>query len=79
MCHVGYHLFDVVTMTLLFVNPNCIGTICVTVGNTCVSCMTEAERRGLPALAPLAGKFPPPSDTTSGGGKSGKPITQAKI
>ena len=36
--------------------------------------MTEAEKRGLRALAPLAGKFPPPSYPTSGGGQSGKPM-----
>ena len=37
----GYHLFDVcvVTMTLLLLNPNPIGTICATVGNMYVSCI----------------------------------------
>ena len=41
MCHVGYHLFDVcvVTMTLLFVNPNSIRTICATIGNMYMSCI----------------------------------------
>ena len=41
MCPVGYHLFDVcvVTMTLLFVNPNSIGTIFATVRNMYVSCI----------------------------------------
>ena len=41
--------------------------------------MTETEKKGLPALAPLAGRPPPPSDPTSGGGKSGKPIAHANI
>ena len=41
--------------------------------------VTEAEEGGLTALAPLAGKVPPPSDPTSGGRKSGKPIAQANI
>ena len=41
--------------------------------------MTEPEKRELTALAPLAGKLPPPSDPTSGGGTSGKPIAQANI
>ena len=41
--------------------------------------MTEAENRELTALAPLAGKLPPPSDPTSGGRKSGKPIALANI
>ena len=40
---------------------------------------SEAEKRDLTALAPLAGKLPPPSDPTSGAGKSGKPITKANI
>ena len=33
----------------------------------------------LTILAPLAGRLPPPSDPTSGSGKSCKPICQAKI
>ena len=41
--------------------------------------VTEAEKRELTALAPLAGKLPPPSDPTSGGGTSGKPIARANI
>ena len=41
--------------------------------------MTEGEKRELTALAPLAGKLPPPSDPISGGGKSGKPIAQANM
>ena len=40
---------------------------------------TETEKRGLTALAPLAGVPAPPSGLTSGGGKSGKPIAQANI
>ena len=39
----------------------------------------ETEKRGLTALAPLAGVPPPPSGITPGGGKSGKPIAQANI
>ena len=39
----------------------------------------EIEKRGLTALAPLAGRPTPPSDPTSGVGKSGKPIAQANI
>ena len=41
--------------------------------------MTETEKEGLTALAPLAGVPPPPSGLTPGGGKSGKPIAQANI
>ena len=41
--------------------------------------MTESEKRGVTTLAPLAGKFPPPSDPISGGGKSDKAIAQANI
>ena len=41
--------------------------------------VTECEKKGLAALAPLAGRPPPPSDPTSGGGRSGKPIAQANI
>ena len=41
--------------------------------------VTEAEKKELTALAPLAGRLTPPSDPTSGGGKSGKPIAQANI
>ena len=41
--------------------------------------MTETEKRGLTALAPLAGVPLPPSGLTPGGGKSGRPITQANI
>ena len=41
--------------------------------------VTEAENKELTALAPLAGRLRPPSDPTSGGGKSGKPISQANI
>ena len=41
--------------------------------------MTETEKRGLRALAPLDGRPAPPSDPTSGGGKIGKPIDQANI
>ena len=41
--------------------------------------VTETEKKGLTALAPLVGKPSPPSDLTSGGGKSGKPIAQANI
>ena len=41
--------------------------------------VTETEKKGLTALAPLAGRPFPPSDPTSGGGKSGKPIAQANI
>ena len=41
--------------------------------------VTETEKRGLSALAPLAGVRPPPSGLTPGGGKSGTPIAQANI
>ena len=41
--------------------------------------VTEAEKKGLTALAPLAGRPSPSPDLTSGGGKSGKPIAQANI
>ena len=41
--------------------------------------MTETEKRGLSALAPLAGASPPPSGLSPGGGKSGRPIAQASI
>ena len=41
--------------------------------------MTETEKRGLSALAPLAGVSPPPSGLTPGGGKIGRPIAQANI
>ena len=39
--------------------------------------VTESERRGLSALAPLAGVSP--SGLTPGGGKTGRPIAQANI
>ena len=41
--------------------------------------VTEMEKKGLTALAPLAGRSLPPSDPTSGGGKGGKPIAQTAI
>ena len=41
--------------------------------------MTETEKRGLSALAPLAGVPLPPSGLSPGGGKSGRPIAQANI
>ena len=41
--------------------------------------VTETQKKELTALAPLAGRAPPPSDPTSGGGKSGKPIAHANI
>ena len=41
--------------------------------------VTETEKRGLSALAPLAGVPPPASGLTPGGGKSGRPIAQANI
>ena len=41
--------------------------------------VTETEKRGLTALAPLAGRAPPPTEPTSGGGKMGKPIAKANI
>ena len=41
--------------------------------------VTGTEKRGLSALAPLAGVSPPPSGLTPGGGKMGRPIAQANI
>ena len=41
--------------------------------------VTETEKRGLSALAPLAGVSLPPSGLTPGGGKMGRPIAQANI
>ena len=41
--------------------------------------MTETEKKGLRALAPLAGVPSPPSGLTPGVGKSGNPIAQANI
>ena len=41
--------------------------------------VTETEKRGLSALAPLAGVSPSPSGPTPGGGKMGRPIAQANI
>ena len=41
--------------------------------------VTETEKRGLSALAPLAGVPPHPSGLMPGGGKSGRPIAQANI
>ena len=41
--------------------------------------VTETEKEGLTALAPLAGVQSPPSDLPAGGGKRGKPIAQANI
>ena len=41
--------------------------------------MTETEKKGLTALAPLAGRPCTPSDLTTGDRKSGKPIAQANI
>ena len=41
--------------------------------------MTETEKRGLSALAPLAGVPPPPLGLTPGGAKSGRPIARANI
>ena len=41
--------------------------------------MTETEKRGLSALAPLAGVSPSPSGLTPRGGKMGRPIAQANI
>ena len=41
--------------------------------------VTETEKRGLSALAPLAGVSPSPSGLTPGGGKIGRPIAQANI
>ena len=39
--------------------------------------MTEGENKELRALGLLAGRLTPPSDPTSGGGKSGKPIANS--
>ena len=41
--------------------------------------MTETEKKGLTALAPLAGVASSPPGLTQGAGKSGKPIAQAII
>ena len=41
--------------------------------------MTNAEKKELTALAPLAGRLPPPTGPTLMGGKTGKPIAQANI
>ena len=41
--------------------------------------VTETEKRGLSALAPLADVSPSPSGLTPGGGKTGRPIAQANI
>ena len=41
--------------------------------------VTETEKKSLTSLAPLAARSPPPSDPTSGGRRSGKPIAQANI
>ena len=41
--------------------------------------VTDTEKRGLSALAPLAGRTTPPSGLTPGGGKGGRPIAQANI
>ena len=41
--------------------------------------VTKTEKRGLSALAPLAGVPPSPSGLTLGGGKSGRPSAQANI
>ena len=41
--------------------------------------MTETEKKGLTALAPLAGRPHPTPTPTSWGRKSGKPIAQANI
>ena len=41
--------------------------------------VTETEKRGLSALAALAGVSPPPAGLTPGGGRSGRPIAQANI
>ena len=41
--------------------------------------VTETEKRGLSALAPLAGVSPPPSGLTPGVRKMGRPIAQANI
>ena len=41
--------------------------------------VTKTDKRGLLALAPLAGVSPSPSGLTQGGGKMGRPIAQANI
>ena len=41
--------------------------------------VTQTEKKGLTALAPLAGVPSPPSGLNPGGGKSGNPIAQANI
>ena len=41
--------------------------------------VTETNKTGLSALAPLAGVSPPPSGPTPGGGKMGRPVAQANI
>ena len=41
--------------------------------------VTETEKKGLTALAPLAGVPPPGSGLTPGGGESGKPLAQANL
>ena len=41
--------------------------------------VTETEKRGLSALAPLAGVPPPTSGQTTGAGNSGRPIAQEDI
>ena len=41
--------------------------------------MTETEKRGLSALAPLAGVSPSPSGLTPGAGMIGRPIARANI
>ena len=41
--------------------------------------VTETGKRGLPALAPLAGVPPPPSGPIPGGRRSGRPIAQENI
>ena len=41
--------------------------------------MTETEKRGLSALAPLTGVSPPPSGLPPGGAKMGRLIAQADI
>ena len=41
--------------------------------------VTETEKKGLAALAPLAGRPSPRSDPTSGDGKSGKPVAEERI
>ena len=41
--------------------------------------VTETEKRGLSALAPVAGVSPPPCGLAPGGGKMGRPIAHANI